>query len=273
VSINTRDSKKQKFENNEYEVPQKVYNPKGGTATGFTFIADRMRTGEWTGLNPNSGINIKLMGGIGYPMLKKLFKKAGWAVDGGSVMSSFLNKIVKSQTGIGFPVIMSEYSHVSNLTFAKIFEAEMDWMVKNKEISKKEQIDNVNDFIASSLIGKKDLSPKLKENPKTGLMEDKNANAPLRVFTTEKNGVYTPKTYKSIEDVYKELETTFGARALFMQNMIGVGVKNRYAKIDKYKFPDMVRVADETADPRLRGVPSGSKFSGSLDTLPLSVVP
>jgi hypothetical protein len=261
VSINTRDSKKQKFENNEYEVPQKVYNPKGGTATGFTFIADRMRTGEWTGLNPNSGINIKLMGGIGYPMLKKLFKKAGWAVDGGSVMSSFLNKIVKSQTGIGFPVIMSEYSHVSNLTFAKIFEAEMDWMVKNKEISKKEQLDNVNDFIASSLIGKKDLSPKLKENPKTGLMEDKNANAPLRVFTTEKNGVYTPKTYKSIEDVYKELETTFGARALFMQNMIGVGVKNRYAKIDKYKFPDMVRVADETADPRLKGVPSGSAVS------------
>jgi hypothetical protein len=261
VSINTRDSKKQKFENNEYEVPQKVYNPKGGTATGFTFIADRMRTGEWTGLNPNSGINIKLMGGIGYPMLKKLFKKAGWAVDGGSVMSSFLNKIVKSQTGVGFPVIMSEYSHVSNLTFAKIFEAEMDWMVKNKEISKKEQLDNVNDFIASSLIGKKDLSPKLKENPKTGLMEDKNANAPLRVFTTEKNGVYTPKTYKSIEDVYKELETTFGARALFMQNMIGVGVKNRYAKIDKYKFPDMVRVADETADPRLKGVPSGSAVS------------
>jgi hypothetical protein len=261
VSINTRDSKKQKFENNEYEVPQKVYNPKGGMATGFTFIADRMRTGEWTGLNPNSGINIKLMGGIGYPMLKKLFKKAGWAVDGGSVMSSFLNKIVKSQTGVGFPVIMSEYSHVSNLTFAKIFEAEMDWMVKNKEISKKEQLDNVNDFIASSLIGKKDLSPKLKENPKTGLMEDKNANAPLRVFTTEKNGVYTPKTYKSIEDVYKELETTFGARALFMQNMIGVGVKNRYAKIDKYKFPDMVRVADETADPRLKGVPSGSAVS------------
>jgi hypothetical protein len=261
VSINTRDSKKQKFENNEYEVPQKVYNPKGGTATGFTFIADRMRTGEWTGLNPNSGINIKLMGGIGYPMLKKLFKKAGWAVDGGSVMSSFLNKIVKSQTGVGFPVIMSEYSHVSNLTFAKIFEAEMDWMVKNKEISKKEQLDNVNDFISSSLIGKKDLSPKLKENPKTGLMEDKNANAPLRVFTTEKNGVYTPKTYKSIEDVYKELETTFGARALFMQNMIGVGVKNRYAKIDKYKFPDMVRVADETADPRLKGVPSGSAVS------------
>jgi hypothetical protein len=261
VSINTRDSKKQKFENNEYEVPQKVYNPKGGTATGFTFIADRMRTGEWTGLNPNSGINIKLMGGIGYPMLKKLFKKAGWAVDGGSVMSSFLNKIVKSQTGVGFPVIMSEYSHVSNLTFAKIFEAEMNWMVKNKEISKKEQLDNVNDFIASSLIGKKDLSPKLKENTKTGLMEDKNANAPLRVFTTEKNGVYTPKTYKSIEDVYKELETTFGARALFMQNMIGVGVKNRYAKIDKYKFPDMVRVADETADPRLKGVPSGSAVS------------
>ena len=261
VSINTRDSKKQKFENNEYEVPQKVYNPKGGTATGFTFIADRMRTGEWAGLNPNSGINIKLMGGIGYPMLKKLFKKAGWAVDGGSVMSSFLNKIVKSQTGVGFPVIMSEYSHVSNLTFAKIFEAEMDWMVKNKEISKKEQLDNVNDFIASSLIGKKDLSPKLKKNPKSGLMEDKNANAPLRVFTTEKNGVYTPKTYKSIEDVYKELETTFGARALFMQNMIGVGVKNRYAKIDKYKFPDMVRVADETADPRLKGVPSGSAVS------------
>jgi hypothetical protein len=261
IVIDTRASKKQKFENNKYETKQPVYNPKGGLATVFTFIADRMGTGEWTGLNPESGIKVPLMGGIGYPMLKKLYKKAGWAVDGGSVMSSFLNKIVKSKTGIGVPVIMSEYSHVSNLTFAKIFEAEMNWMVKSGETTAKEQLDNINKYIADSLIAKKDLSPKLKKNEKTGLMEDKNANAPLRVFTTEKNGTYTPKTYKSMDEVYKELEATFGARALFMQNMIGIGVKNRYAKIEKYNLPDMIRVADETADSRLKGVPSGSAVS------------
>jgi hypothetical protein len=261
IVIDTRASKKQKFENNKYETKQPVYNPKGGLATVFTFIADRMGTGEWTGLNPESGIKVPLMGGIGYPMLKKLYKKAGWAVDGGSVMSSFLNKIVKSKTGIGVPVIMSEYSHVSNLTFAKIFEAEMGWMVKSGETTAKEQLDNINKYIADSLIAKKDLSPKLKKNEKTGLMEDKNANAPLRVFTTEKNGTYTPKTYKSMDEVYKELEATFGARALFMQNMIGIGVKNRYAKIEKYNLPDMIRVADETADSRLKGVPSGSAVS------------
>jgi hypothetical protein len=261
VTINTRAAKKKTFKNNKYEVKQEIYNPIDGKATGFTFIADRMATGVWTGLNPKSGINIPLMGGIGYPMMKKIFKKGAWAVDGGSVMSSFLNKIVKSKTGIGFPVVMSEYSHVSNLTFAKIFEAEMNWMVQSGQITAEEQLKNVNEFISGSLIAKKDLSPKMKKDPKTGLMVDKNANAPLRVFTTEKKGKYTPKTYQSMDEVYNELETTFAARALFMQSVIGAGVKNRYAKIDKYKFPDMVKVADEVADPRLKGVPSGSSVS------------
>jgi hypothetical protein len=261
VTINTRAAKKKTFKNNKYEVKQEIYNPTDGKATGFTFIADRMATGVWTGLNPKSGINIPLMGGIGYPMMKKIFKKGAWAVDGGSVMSSFLNKIVKSKTGIGFPVVMSEYSHVSNLTFAKIFEAEMNWMVQSGQITAEEQLKNVNEFISGSLIAKKDLSPKMKKDPKTGLMVDKNANAPLRVFTTEKKGKYTPKTYQSMDEVYNELETTFAARALFMQSVIGAGVKNRYAKIDKYKFPDMVKVADEVADPRLKGVPSGSSVS------------
>ena len=261
VTINTRAAKKKTFKNNKYEVKQEIYNPIDGKATGFTFIADRMATGVWTGLNPTSGINIPLMGGIGYPMMKKIFKKGAWAVDGGSVMSSFLNKIVKSKTGIGFPVVMSEYSHVSNLTFAKIFEAEMNWMVQSGQITAEEQLKNVNEFISGSLIAKKDLSPKMKKDPKTGLMVDKNANAPLRVFTTEKKGKYTPKTYQSMDEVYNELETTFAARALFMQSVIGAGVKNRYAKIDKYKFPDMVKVADEVADPRLKGVPSGSSVS------------
>jgi hypothetical protein len=200
------------------------------------------------------------MGGIGYPMLKKLFKKAGWAVDGGSVMSSFLNKIVKSKTGIGFPVIMSEYSHVSNLTFAKIFEAEMDWMVNSGQVTAEEQLKNVNDYIANSLIAKKDLSPKMKPD-KEGKLVEKNANAPLRTFATESNGTYTPKTYNSIEELYKDLEGTFDARGMFMKVLVGVGVKDRYSKIKKYKFPDMVRVSDEVADPRLKGVPSGSAIS------------
>jgi hypothetical protein len=261
VTVNTRALKKTKFKNNKFEVKQPIFNPANGKATGFTFIADRMATGEWTGLDPASGIKIPLMGGIGYPMLKKLYKKAGWAVDGGSVMSTFLNKIVNSKTGIGFPVLMSEYAHVSNLTFSKIFEAEMNWMVKSGQITAEEQLENVNKYISESLVSKKDLSPKMKEDPKTGKLMDKNTNAPLRVFAVEENGKYTPKTYESMEDVYKELEGTFAARAMFMQAMIGVGVKNRYAKIEKYKFPDMVKVADEVSDPRLKGIPSGTSVS------------
>jgi hypothetical protein len=261
VTINTRALKKTKFKNNKFEVKQPIFNPANGKATGFTFIADRMATGEWTGLDPASGIKIPLMGGIGYPMLKKLYKKAGWAVDGGSVMSTFLNKIVNSKTGIGFPVLMSEYAHVSNLTFSKIFEAEMKWMVKSGQITAEGQLENVNKYISESLVSKKDLSPKMKEDPKTGKLMDKNTNAPLRVFAVEENGKYTPKTYESMEDVYKELEGTFAARAMFMQALIGVGVKNRYAKIEKYKFPDMVKVADEVSDPRLKGIPSGTSVS------------
>jgi hypothetical protein len=261
VTINTRALKKTKFKNNKFEVKQPIFNPANGKATGFTFIADRMATGEWTGLDPASGIKIPLMGGIGYPMLKKLYKKAGWAVDGGSVMSTFLNKIVNSKTGIGFPVLMSEYAHVSNLTFSKIFEAEMKWMVKSGRITAEEQLENVNKYISESLVSKKDLSPKMKEDPKTGKLMDKNTNAPLRVFAVEENGKYTPKTYESMDAVYKELEGTFAARAMFMQALIGVGVKNRYAKIEKYKFPDMVKVADEVSDPRLKGIPSGTSVS------------
>jgi hypothetical protein len=260
VTINTRASKKAKFKNNKFETKQPVFNPKSGKATGFTFIADRMATGEWTGLDPKSGIKIPLMGGIGYPMLKKMYKKVGWAVEGGTVMSTFLRKIVNSKTGIGFPVLMSEYAHVSNLTFAKIFEAEMKWMVKSGQTTQEQQLENVNKYISDSLIATKDLSPIMKPD-KNGKLVDKNGNAPLRTFAIESDGKYTPKVYTSMDQVYKDLEGTFDARGLFMKTLIGVGLKDRYAKIKKYGFPDMVRVADETSDPRLKGIPSGTSVS------------
>ena len=267
VTVNTKIKQSKLFKNNKYETKQPVYSPKEGKAKGFMFIADRMATGEWKGLDKKSGINIKLMGGIGYPMLKALYKKAGWAVDGGSVMGMFLNKIIKSATGIGFPVIMSKYAHVSNLTFSKIFEAEMDWLVRNKVTTKEEQLKNINDFISESLIGKKDLKEKKGIDRLSGKEKDLNPNAPLRAFAVkDEDGNYTPVTYKKIEDVYKDLENTFAARKYFMQSVIGLSssgapLANRKSKIEKYNFPDMVRVADETSDPRLSDIPSGTSVS------------
>jgi hypothetical protein len=110
----------------------------------------------------------------------------------------------------------------ANLTFTKIFEAEMDWLVRNKVTTKEEQLKNINDFISESLIGKKDLKEKKGIDRLSGKEKDINPNAPLRAFAVkDEDGNYTPVTYKKIEDVYKDLENTFAARKYFMQSVMG----------------------------------------------------
>jgi hypothetical protein len=137
-----------------------------------------------------------------------------------------LSKIASSSSGIGFPVLMTKNAHVSNLTFTKIFEAELDYIIKNggKNMGSK-MLKNVNDFIAIDLIGRKDLMPKMKMDKQTGRMKDENANADLRNLCEEvknKNGEvigYKPKKYQKLSDLYSDLESTFGTRKLFFSTM------------------------------------------------------
>jgi len=253
--------------NNEFEDEQPIIPP-GTEISGFTFMADRMKTGVWTGLNPDSGINIPLQGGPGYPMLKANKGLAGWANSAKSTLSTMLSKIASSSSGIGFPVLMTKNAHISNLTFTKIFEAELDYIIKNggKNMSSK-MLKNINDFIAIDLIGRKDLMPKMKMDKQTGRMKDFNANAGLRNLCEEvknKNGEvvgYKPKKYQKLSDLYSDLESTFDTRKSFFSTMIGEGLKNPSAKIEKYGFPDMIKVADEISDERFKDIPPGYMVS------------
>lgn len=250
-----------KPENNEYEEDQPII-PAGTKMAGFGFMADRMKTGVWKGLDPKSGINIKLQGGPGFPMLKASKKIAGWANSTKAILSTVLNKITKSQTGIGFPVLMTDFAHVSNLTFTKIFEAEIDWLIRSKGPNEQKRIlSNINKFIAADLIGKKDLTPKMKE--KDGKVVDVNANASLRLLCDpikNKSGEtigYKPRRYKNLSDLYKDLEATFDLRKAFFSNLIGEGLINPRAKTEKYGLPDMRTVAEQTSDQRFKDVPAG----------------
>ncbi len=111
---------------------------------GFFYFSDRTKVGNYTGLFPEDGINIKLQGGPGYPFTKQNSdKSAGWAFTSKNIFSKFLDK-VKSTDGLGFITLYKKENLRANGTFLKAYVAEVKAAIKAKRLTTKQFLETAN---------------------------------------------------------------------------------------------------------------------------------
>jgi len=189
----------------------------------FTFFADRMKVGTYTGLNKNSGIKIELLGGPGYAFIPANRKRnAGWAFSANMNFNNFNNRI-NTSSGIGVISLFAYDNLRANATFLKAYVAEVKYAIKTKKITKKRFLEVVNDM-------------RLRALNKIG---EKSDARPL--FSKE---------FKSVEDFNKALETTtFAIRG---NQFIKVDAKLGAKGLLKEGFPDISKMVDMFVDPKFK---------------------
>ena len=201
----------------------------------FIYFSDRMRVGTYTGLDPESGINIPLQGGPSYPFTEgNIEKGAGWAFTVKEMWKRF-QKRIDTTDGIGLPALYASGNVRANHTFLKAYIAEVNHAIKSGKLEKSDFLSAANEMRAS-------------------------------VKATDKQAWKSlwDKEWTSIEQAEQALAaTTFEVRGgnFFGWSPDKVG-SNKGAKIGRDDlvakgFPnisDMVRLME---DPRFDGIPAG----------------
>ena len=112
----------------------------------FAFFADRMMVGNYTGLDPESGINIPVHGGMDFPAIQENFdNEAGWAVSNDTMHNS-LAKGADETDGIAVVVAYGKGNVTGNRSFNHIYFAELKWNIKSKKIHKKKALEFLNEI-------------------------------------------------------------------------------------------------------------------------------
>ena len=222
---------------------------------GFFFFSDRTRVGNYTGLFPGEGINIKLQGGPAFAFIQEnLDKLAGWAFTTENIFSKFLDK-VKGTDGIGFITLYKKENLRANGTFLKAYVAEVKAAIKAKRLTTKQ-------FLESANIAREQVVNLKSKNAKTGKV----------TFTVPRDGrgyKLFSKPFKSIDAFEKAMELVgFEPRGKMFdtrdKQVTKGGVKTkvpgelsggRLASITNTKkgLPDVIKMIDLFTDPALDG--------------------
>jgi SAM-dependent methyltransferase len=217
----------------------------------FPFFADRTRVGTYTGIDPDSGINIPLQGGPGYPFIAENAERgAGWAFSdkGTGVYTSVNNKVNDPSVddGIGVVALQAYENHRGNQTFLKAYMAEVDYAINKKKLKKKDFFDEVN------ALRQRALNRKVRGKPYIG---EQSEARPL--FSKE---------WKTLEQVEEALgATNFDVRgnAFFGYSPAPKkGSANRGTLLGKDEnldkgFPDITQILDLMVDPQLKDLKYG----------------
>jgi hypothetical protein len=228
----------------EGNIPQLLYKQLKGK-NAFFYFADRMRVGEYTGLDPASGIKIALQGGPGYPFtLGNDDADAGWAfTDDGSVFTTFANR-VKGTDGIGIVCLFTEGNIRGNKAFLKAYMAEVAWAVKSGKLTKDEWLAEAN-RIRQATLGKA-------KRDGTTIGEGKAAWIPL-----------WKKEWTTLKQAEKALEqSTYDIRggSFFGFEPTKVGQKGSIigaTKLVEKGFPNIDEMIKAMEDPRFAGLQYG----------------
>jgi hypothetical protein len=121
----------------------------------FVYFSDRMRVGEYTGLDPKSGIKIFLQGGPSYPFtLGNIDSDAAWAFSDEGMWTRFNNR-VNGTDGIGVICLYSRGNVRANGTFLNAYFQEVQWAIKSEKLSEKDFLVEANKLREAALKKKK----------------------------------------------------------------------------------------------------------------------
>lgn len=205
----------------------------------FIFAADRMRVGEYTGLDKNSGIKIKLQGGPLFPFIKQNFGKSGWAFANKKAVNSVSNRIAASD-GIGLVMIQGESGVKGNKTFLEILFAELEHGLKNKDYSQK-------DFLRLIDEARKKTIAFHKKQRVTSAFKARSESADLSSLLRQ------PKSLNEVKNMLASV--TFSLRS----KLIDFFASN--ANVKEYGIPDINLIIAEVNDPIFKGMEYGDIVS------------
>jgi len=222
---------------------------------GFFYFSDRTKVGNYTGLFPGEGINIKLQGGPAYAFIQKnLDKLAGWAFTSENIFSKFLDK-VKGTDGIGFITLYKKENLRANGTFLKAYVAEVKAAIKAKRITTKQ-------FLEAANIAREQVVNLKSKNAKTGKI----------TFTVPREGKgyeLFSKPFKSVAAFEKAMDlvgfeprgkmfavqdkfTNRGGRRIKVPGELSGGRLAAIKNVSK-GLPDVIKMIDLFSDPALEG--------------------
>ena len=220
---------------------------------GFFFFSDRTRVGNYTGLFPGEGIDIKLQGGPAYAFIQEnLDKLAGWAFTAENIFTRFLDKVKKTD-GIGFITLYKKENLRANGTFLKAYVAEVKAAIKAKRLTTKQ-------FLESANIAREQVVNLKSKGAKTGKI----------TYTVARDGKgykLFSKPFKSVVAFEKAMELVgfeprgkmFDTTDKTVTTPDGVETKvlkgGRLAKIGNVSkgLPDVLKMIDLFTDPTLDG--------------------
>jgi len=217
----------------------------------FVYFADRMAVGTYTGLDPNSNINISMQGGAGYPFIPQNQQaNAGWAFTAEGIFTRF-NKKVKSTDGVGLVALYKKENLRANETFLKAYIEEVKYAIKEKKIS-------TGKFLEIANTARKQVV-NLKTTSKSGKVTFavKRNSPAFKLFN---------KNFKSVSDFNKAMKAggfevrgkMLGAKdATVGGKKVLRGERMGSAANVKAGMPDIVRMIDLFTEPSLRDLPRG----------------
>ena len=217
----------------------------------FVYFADRMAVGTYTGLDPNSNINISMQGGAGYPFIPQNQQaNAGWAFTAEGIFTRF-NKKVKSTDGVGLVALYKKENLRANETFLKAYIEEVKYAIKEKKIS-------TGKFLEIANTARKQVV-NLKTTSKSGKVTFavKRNSPAFKLFN---------KNFKSVSDFNKAMKAggfevrgkMLGAKdATVGGQKVLRGERMGSAANVKAGMPDIVRMIDLFTEPSLRDLPRG----------------
>ena len=206
----------------------------------FVYFADRMRVGTYTGLNPESGIEIPLQGGPGYPHTSGQEGKAGWAFTTKSMVTSF-NKQKKGRSGIGIVALFTPENLMGNQTFLRAWIEETKYAISSGKLTRGDAFEELNLLRKGALKGIKTKAPWVMKWKSEWTSLDQVDNAMLAA--------------------------TFGARrSIFGWAPKGKKGPNKGAKVGsdarvEMGFPNLTEMVRLMSEPSFEGLPMGTVVS------------
>jgi SAM-dependent methyltransferase len=223
----------------------------------FVYFSDQMRVGVYTGLDPESGIEIDLQGGPLYPYMEGHKGNAGWAFTTEGMFTRF-NTRVNETDGIGLTTLYSKENLRANATFLKAYIAEVRHAIKSKKLTKKAFLE------AANAARKQVVSQSSVRDGKRTFKVSRDSEA-YKLFN---------KNFRSVEDFEAAMAlATFEVRGAMLgakpkmvtRNGKRIRIKGELSgeklgavKNVKKGLPDIVKMIDMMADPTFTGLSHGT---------------
>ena len=219
-----------------------------GQIVGF-MVGDRLAVGSYTGLDPESGINVPLRGGMMYPFQQGYHGKAGWAFSNESAQKRHANKVKFTTNGVFFVGLMGSGAVKGSRTFGHAYAAELEYGIQSGKIKEKDALRVINQFSQLSPIKNQAI---------------KSASTRAGVIQAAKDFVENNFQFDSVQDFVafmKSDKIPFALRQEILNAFYSPQTGNPKVSYKGANMPDVPAMVELVEEPAFKGYPNGTIVS------------